>query len=535
MSTEAHLNKLLRRADWRFLLPNPRPARSICFADGLLAQAVAAISDDVIEPTTDPIGACDLAVAVNPPQRTLQAAWAALRPGGACYTEWYSPLAGGPSSIRRRFAAVGFTHVACYWTWPWPDRAPTLFWLPMEAPHVVQYYLANRAPSQSLGNRMLEALWRMGLKSQLVVPMCVTARKPHGETPDLKGNKYDGDVSSAIVNAEADLLEVLRARWNSWNSDPPPQHLDWFLLTRGARAINKVVGMVFAESDRSPRLIVKLARVSESESALDREAANLQAVQASYPDQARDVPQALFLQTWAGHKILGETALTGRPLFTLLRRDNYRDLALKVTDWLAALVDHAAPSQRATWWDRLIEAPIREFERNFGRVIDSQQLRETRTILATLGDLPLVCEQRDCSPWNVLIADDGELVILDWESAEPHGLPALDLIYFLTYLAFFLDGAMDSGRFTESYRAALSPTTLTGSLQAECLQHYVAHTGIDPSALTPLRLLAWLIHSRTEHMRLAAEGAGHLDPAVLERSLFVNLWKEELAHAIAGE
>ena len=108
-SDEVAINQRLRRADWRFLLPDPRPARSICFADGLLAQAVDAISDRVIEPTTHSIGDCDLAVARNPAQSTLQATWAALRPGGACYVEWTSPLTGGPAKIRQRLETIGFT------------------------------------------------------------------------------------------------------------------------------------------------------------------------------------------------------------------------------------------------------------------------------------------------------------------------------------------------------------------------------------------------------------------------------------------
>jgi len=523
---EADLNRLVRRVDWRFLLPNPRPARSICFADGLLAQAVDAISDGMIDPLTHPIGACDLAVAVNPARETLQAAWTALRPGGACYMEWHSPLAGGPASVRRRLEAVGFTNVTCYWTWPWPDRGPTLFWLPMEAPNVVRYYLANRAHSQSLTsrawNRILEIIWSMSLKLQFLAPMCVTAHKP-----------CNGDHTASIrVDTGVDLLEMIRDTWSTWSSDPSPQHLSWSLLTRGARSINKVVGMVFAESDRSPRLIVKLSRAAESAAALDHEAANLRAVQTSLSDRVRGVPQVLFLQKWAGQKVLGETALAGRPLYSLLRRDNCRDLALKVTDWLAALADHATPCPRSSWWDRLIETTVDEFEQNFGPVLESEKLRQTRAILATLGDLPLVCEQRDCSPWNVLIADNGELVILDWESAEPHGLPALDLLYFLTYLIFFLDGAMKSGRFKESYCAALLPTTFTGRLQRECLQSYVAQTGIESTALTPLRLLVWLIHSRSEYQRLVAASAVRPDPTALRRSLFVSLWEEELAHAI---
>ena len=141
-------------------------------------------------------------------------------------------------------------------------------------------------------------------------------------------------------------------------------------------------------------------------------------------------------------------------------------------------------------------------------------------------------EQRDCSPWNVLIANVGELVILDWESAEPRGLPLLDLIYFLTYLMFFLDGAMESQRFTESYRAMLDPATFTGRIVTECQQRYLACVGLNPVVVRPLRLLTWLIHSRSEYQRLAAERAGQPDPADLRRSLFVRLWEEELSYAI---
>src|SRR5215211_2594977 len=35
---------------------------------------------------------------------------------------------------------------------------------------------------------------------------------------------------------------------------------------------------------------------------------------------------------------------------------------------------------------------------------------------------------------------DRELAVLDWESPERQGLPALDLIYFLSYLVCFPDG-----------------------------------------------------------------------------------------------
>lgn len=511
---ETAVNRILRRADWRFLLPDPRPARSICFNDGLLAQAVAEISDSVIEPTARSAGSCDLAVAINPTQQTLQAALTALQPGGACYIEWTSPFAGGPTRLQQRLESIGFIEVRCYWPWPPPDRATTLYWLPIESPHIIQYFLANRKPGRGLLSRtwskFLETVWRMSSNLQWLAPLSFIARKPPA--------------------AKASVPDTIRANWNTWNSSPPPQRLDWMLLTGGAKPINKVIGLVFSESNRSPSIIVKLARVDEAAKALDREATCLRAVQALRPE-LDGVPQVLFSQKWAGQSVLGETALTGQPLYTMLRRDTGRDLALKVTTWLSKLAGRPPLSARSDWWDRLIETTIGEFERNFGHVIDLEKLQATRTALAKLGDLPLVYEQRDCSPWNILIGPNGEPLVLDWESAEPRGLPALDLIYFLTYLSFFLDGAMDSQRFRESYRAALDPLTFTGRITAECQQRYLARVGLDPNVLRPLRLLTWLIHSQSEYRQLAAEGTGLSNPASLRGSLFVSLWEEELSYA----
>ncbi len=82
-----------------------------------------------------------------------------------------------------------------------------------------------------------------------------------------------------------------------------------------------------------------------------------------------------------------------------------------------------------------------------------------------------------------------------------------------------------------AYRAALDPATFTGRVHAECEQRYCERTGLDPAALRPLRLLAWLIHSRSGYKQFVAEAAGRPKPTTLRRSLFVSLWEEELRRA----
>jgi hypothetical protein len=218
----------------------------------------------------------------------------------------------------------------------------------------------------------------------------------------------------------------------------------------------------------------------------------------------------------------------------LLRPENSRDFALKVTDWLGELPGSVAPRPPTTWWNRLIEPVLTGFEESFGSVVDSAMLQETKDALATFGALPLVCEQRDFGPWNVLVTADRELAVLDWESSEPEGLPVLDLIYFLSYLAFLVDGifrrngALRPDRVRDSYRMALDPSTFLGSVRSECLARYASHIGLDSDALRPLGLLVWLIHSRSEYKHFAADAAGRPERETLRRSLFVSLWEEEL-------
>jgi hypothetical protein len=537
MQHEALHNRLLRRADWRFLLPNPVPTKSVCFTDGLLAAAVECISQQVVDARSDATGECDLAVAVDPKQQTLQQAWIALRSGGSCYTEWYSPLAGGPQSIRRRMTKVGFQDVRCYWPWPPPARAAAQFWLPLEAPSALSYFIKSRPQPRSRGQRSARALlhagWNVLHRGGLLWPICAIARKP-GRINDQQRtsvNHQGTSDSSDVPNTGLVLSDIVRAGWSSWGRGSTPDQFAWLLLTGGRRSINKAVALVFADGDCHPQLAIKMPRVCESIPALKREATILEAVHAQHAGGVPGVPQVLFCHEQNGLVMLGETVLAGVPLYTQLRQDNYRNLALTATAWLANLAGRSKPCSRDTWWSRLIEPVLADFSESFGPLIDQGMLRETRDMLHTLGDLPLVCEQRDFSPWNVLLAPNGDLVVLDWESAELQGLPAMDLIYFLTYLSFFLDGAMESGHYRASYRAMLNLSMFTGRVMGECIMHYAKQLDLDPAIIGPLRLLAWMLHSRSEYQHFMADAGGRPEREMLQRSLFVGLWEEELRHA----
>jgi hypothetical protein len=121
------------------------------------------------------------------------------------------------------------------------------------------------------------------------------------------------------------------------------------------------------------------------------------------------------------------------------------------------------------------------------------------------------------------------MIVLDWESACPAGLPLLDLVYFLTYLGFFRDGAMRSGSFEASYRRLLNPSTLTGRVFAERIARYAAQLDLPRDAIPILRMFTWLLHTRSDHVRLFGDSGGNPSPDALRKSLFLRLLREEVS------
>jgi hypothetical protein len=293
------------------------------------------------------------------------------------------------------------------------------------------------------------------------------------------------------------------------------------------------VGLVFSEGSSQPVLVVKMARVPESIPGLTREATALRVLAATESGGLPGVPRFLFQTDGADTTAVGETAVRGVPLSSLVRRRTYRDLAMMATTWLARLAWSTrtpVPLHR-----RLVEPVLAEFHKSFAPVLDADMVRRTHDMVAPLEGLPGICEQRDFAPWNVFLTPERKLAVLDWESSDLVGLPALDLVYFLTYLALSAEGlghapqsAEESTRFLRCYREGLEPSTFTGRVHQECVGHYCEQIGLDARLLHPLRLFTWILHARSEFQRYVADHCGNPPPEALRQSTFVRFWMEEL-------
>jgi glycosyltransferase involved in cell wall biosynthesis len=419
----------------------------------------------------------------NPLVRQLD--WRFLLPDAELLAHWRLPRPGGIGRARHRAEAAGYVDVRAYWAGPLPHRSPQ-FWLPLEVEEATGHLLATRAP-RSFAAGLLRHLWRLVRGAGLLAPIYVVGRRA--------GGADEGAV-------------------------PLPPSSPLLLLTTGHRSINKAVGLAFEGGSEKPTKAVKFARVAEAEPGLETEAAVLRQLGEERPDLA-GVPHLIGQGSRDGRLAVVQEAVEGESLLEALSPGNFGEVAMQAT---RLLVELARPRRDPDpdWRSRLVDEPLEWFERTF------QPIPEAHPLLDGLGDLPPAVEHRDCSPWNILLTPAGKPVLLDWESAEPEGLPGLDLVYFLANCAFVLDGALESGRTRESYTRLLDPATPQGAVASRAIAEYTAALGISTEDFRRLRLLCWIVHSRSDHRHLQLEYGGTPPQEALRESVFAGLVDEEL-------
>jgi hypothetical protein len=463
----------LRQADWRFLLPLSELRTSLVLDERRGEALRSAMGVGIV---SRPQPGCDLAVAAPSPE-ALATAFRSLRPGGVCYVESRSPLGRGAQTLRTRLEGAGFGDVRVYWAWP---RAAPSIWVSLDAPAAAISMLRRRRGSAAVG------AWRAARSLGLLRPLCAT-----GVRPPVDPNLGPHGVRLPPLDGSP-----------TWNVVAP-----------GMRSINKVVAAVGVDDEPEPVLVLKFPRTEAAESALAREAANLRAIEDAAGGGIAGIPRLLF-ESRKGNRLraVAETALQGVPIYRELDRTRHSELTRKATDWLIALsrLDPPAPTRPETPSEIVAE---------IGALTTTHVQREladaSRAVLAPANGVRRVFEQRDFSPWNVHLGGDGRLVVYDWESAEPAGFPALDLVYFLAYTNFFLAGAMRSGRYTQAYRGVFAPDGVGTS----CLERYCAAVGVERDAIPALRLLTWLIHARSAMRREGAQPPAELFFSLVDAEL----------------
>jgi Ser/Thr protein kinase RdoA (MazF antagonist) len=284
-----------------------------------------------------------------------------------------------------------------------------------------------------------------------------------------------------------------------------------FVLSLGTRE-QKGTALLFRFARRAPRpdLVAKVALTAAAARNRIGEAAVIERHGPAARAAGGRVPAGTAARAGTGYPALVQPVLEGRPAASLLAEepDRLPLLLARCADWLAAWNRETVvsrPLERA-WLARELLGPATLLVADLTDGPAYLAWLAERCARVTGQPVPLVATHNDLTMRNILVADDGRLGIVDWESARDEGLPLGDFLYAAA------DAAAAIGRYADrpgAFAACFEP----GGAYTDLVAHWVAHlchAVALPAGLADLCAHAcWLRHAANERVKI---GTGERRP-----------------------
>jgi hypothetical protein len=290
------------------------------------------------------------------------------------------------------------------------------------------------------------------------------------------------------------------------------------LSAPGEYVSRKVLLLLFADGAAMPTYVVKATRDPSLNGRLRNE---WDALRALADVGLRDgvVPTPHFFGEPGGLAVLGQSAVDGAPYRSRMAGEAglavLRDAVGTLRD-LAARTAHALPAAHAAVaFDRIAHRFVELYDPHPG-LRDFLQA-QVEAVRESAVPFPLVFQHGDPGTWNLLAADDGRVAFLDWESAEPDGVPLWDLFYLVrSHAVSALKAAGERDSLVAFDRQLVRDGELS-ALLADAVAEQREALGLDPALVGPLFHLCWAHRALKEATRLPARGLGRSHYARLLR------------------
>jgi len=324
------------------------------------------------------------------------------------------------------------------------------------------------------------------------------------------------------------------------------------MLTPTVHRSNHVEFLIMAEDNPEPIFVAKIPRTPESHTFLQQEVDNLQHLQARTSVYQPQVQEFVAYETYQEIPLLIQTPINGTAIGPRSDRERLHLCWEQITKWQIELqqfqqIQRAATlpeTARTGWFKRLVEYPIRYFTKYFP--ITEREVRllvRTWDLVQPLhsASIPLVFEHRNLAKYNVKLMSEGQIGVLNWDLADPYGLPACDLFHLLGTSAISIDGATGRAAVINAIQQAL----FERERWALPYVHEYAHAlQLSRPMLTALFVITWLraiVNSmiRLGHAPLALDALAQIEdnecPAetaqwLRKRSSYL-LWEYAVEHA----
>jgi hypothetical protein len=283
----------------------------------------------------------------------------------------------------------------------------------------------------------------------------------------------------------------------------------WAVAARGDYDSQKVLVLLVPRGSSTPTGTVKITRASQHSPRLENEARALRTLAGLQSSTGR-IPTPWFSGSHGDRAIVGEAFVDGA---SFRARARWEPNDPHLTDALGWLTDLAVATRRevstSAVRDALLDLLGRYTEIHRPAAAELDLLRSAFEGLGNIDEpFPSVFQHGDPGIWNLLVDPDGRTVFLDWEAAEPDGLPLWDLFYFFRSYAVGAARAAGTRDVVDgAVRHMVDASPLADRL-VEVVAGYSAAIGLPASAVEPLALGCWLHRSLKEAMRSTPDRIG---------------------------
>ena len=301
----------------------------------------------------------------------------------------------------------------------------------------------------------------------------------------------------------------------------------WVMVVSKGSIVRRNAMFVFPERASVPEFVLKFSRVPGMTEAFDREQRGFELAAAAGAAVTSHATQYLGRFDVDGYHASVESAAIGTKLVTLLRRPGSRASKLAVLErvarWLIDVArDTATPPEG-------LAAQREEYARD---VVPFWAAEGAPTDLVdSLPPVPAAFQHNDMAEEN-LVMDGNGFRALDWEWANPCGLPLGDLVYFGVHGLRLVDGVTsdEPAERDGHFARLLAGEAPSSPVLFRWIRDAVAALGLPPESLGPMVTLSWLERgriSRVERFRAEKVGGAPLGLPFGERA--AKLWLEHPA------
>jgi hypothetical protein len=269
-----------------------------------------------------------------------------------------------------------------------------------------------------------------------------------------------------------------------------PSDVSWFLTFGQGDALSRNAFQLFRAGSGEPEWVLKFARVAGYSQRFDSDERGLRLAQAAGDAISAHAPRLVGRFDVDGVHASLETAAAGRRLRDVLLTPSERTAKLRLIEriggWIVKFgeLTQTSPQELGAERERLRSDVIPRWS----------QLGVHSELVDELPPLPAVAQHNDLGTWNV-VADDGDFVVVDWETAREGALPLWDLLYFLGDAFVLLDGSDGPEQLPERMVRLFVGEAPSSQLFFSWVRRAAEAARVPPDAVGAIATLCWLSHS----------------------------------------